>query len=110
VLGNISSRLLVGTGDNVLIGGFIVTGTQDKKVVVRALGPSLNLPDKLSNPILELHDSSGTVLQMNDDWVSSPNRQAIQDSGLAPSSDFESAIIATLPANGKSYTAIARTG
>jgi serine protease AprX len=108
VLGNISSRLRVETGDNVLIGGFIVTGTQDKKVVVRALGPSLGLPDKLANPTLELRDSSGGLVQLNDDWSTSPNRQAIIDSGLAPSSDLESAIIATLPANGKTYTAIVR--
>ena len=108
VLGNISSRLRVETGDNVLIGGFIVTGTQDKKVVVRALGPSLSLPNKLANPILELRDSSGGLVQVNDDWSTSPNRQAIIDSGLAPSNDLESAIIATLPANGKAYTAIVR--
>lgn len=91
-----------------MIGGFIVTGTQDKKVVVRALGPSLNLPGKLANPTLELRDSSGGLVQVNDDWSASPNRQAIQNSGLAPSSDLESAIIATLPANGSAYTAIVR--
>jgi serine protease AprX len=108
LLGNISSRLRVEPGDNALIGGFILTGAQDKKVVVRALGPSLNLPDKLQNPFLELRDSSGTLLQMNDDWNTSPNRQAIVDSGLAPANNLESAIIATLPANGKSYTAIVR--
>src|SRR5205823_5937937 len=88
VLGNISSRLRVETGVNILIGGFIITGTQDKKVVVRALGPSLNLPDKLANPTLELRDSSGRLVQFNDDWSTSPNRQAIIDSGLAPGSDL----------------------
>jgi hypothetical protein len=98
----------VGTGDNALIGGFIVTGTQDKKVVVRALGPSLSLPDKLANPTLELRDSSGGLVQFNDDWSTSPNRQAIIDSGLAPNSDLESAILATVPANGKTYTAVVR--
>jgi hypothetical protein len=92
----------------VLIGGFIVTGAQDKKVVVRALGPSLNLPDKLADPTLELRDAAGGLVQINDNWVNSPNRQAIQDTGLAPSNDLESAMIATLPANGKSYTAIVR--
>lgn len=106
MLGNISSRLRVETGDNVLIGGFIISGTQDKKVVVRALGPSLSLPDKLANPTLELRDSSG-LLQSNDDWSTSPNRQAIIDSGLAPSNNLESAIIATLQAN-KTYTAVVR--
>jgi hypothetical protein len=98
----------VGTGDNALIGGFIVTGAQDKKVVVRALGPSLSFPNKLANPTLELRDSSGGLVQMNDDWSTSPNRQAIIDNGLAPTNDLESAIIATLPANGKTYTAIVR--
>src|SRR5204863_9947805 len=108
VLGNISSRLDVGAGDNALIGGFIVTGTQDKKVVVRALGPSLGLPNKLADPILELRDSSGTLVQVNDNWSTSPNRQAIQNTGLAPADESESAIIATLPAHGNSYTAIVR--
>jgi serine protease AprX len=109
VLGDISSRILVQAGDNALIGGFIVTGSQDKKVVVRALGPSLNLPGKLADPVLELRDSAGTLVQTNDNWVNSPNRQAIQDSGLAPTNDNESAIIATLPANGNTYTAIVRS-
>ena len=76
--------------------------------MVRALGPSLSLPDKLANPTLELRDSSGRLVQFNDDWSTSPNRQAIIDSGLAPANDLESAIIATLPANGKSYTAVVR--
>jgi hypothetical protein len=108
VLGNLSSRLAVQTGNNVLIGGFIVTGVEDKKVIVRALGPSLNVPDKLANPVLELRDSDGRLIQVNDDWSTSPNRQAISDTGLAPSNDLESAITATLPANGKSYTAVVR--
>jgi hypothetical protein len=103
-----SSRLRVETGDNILIAGFIITGPQDKKIVVRALGPSLNLPDKMADPTLELRDSSGGLVQLNNDWSTSPNRQAIIDSGLAPSHDDESAIIATLPANGKTYTAIVR--
>jgi subtilisin family serine protease len=108
VLGNISSRLVVQTGDNALIGGFIVTGTQDKTVVVRGRGPSLNLPNKLADPILELRNSAGGLVQINDNWANSPNRQAIQNTGLAPTNDLESAIIATLPANGNSYTAIVR--
>jgi serine protease AprX len=108
VLGNVSSRLVVQTGDNALFGGFIVTGTQDKTVVVRALGPSLNLPNKLADPVLELRDAAGGVVQINDNWATSPNRQAIDDTGLAPTNDLESAIIATLPANGHAYTAIVR--
>lgn len=107
-LGNISSRVSVGTGDNALIGGFIVTGAQQKQVVVRAIGPSLGLAGQLTNPTLELRNSSGGLIQSNDDWVNSPDRQAIQDSGLAPANDLESAIIATLPANGQTYTAVVR--
>jgi hypothetical protein len=109
-LGNISTRLRVETADGVLIGGFIVTGTQPKRVIVRAIGPSLTavgVPGALTNPILELHDSSQT-LATNDNWMDAPNRQAIIDSGLAPSDDLESAILITLPANGADYTAIVR--
>ena len=58
VLANISTRLRVETGDNVLIGGFIITGTQPKKVIIRAIGPSLASPGALADPILELRDSS----------------------------------------------------
>jgi hypothetical protein len=106
-LANLSTRLKVGTGDNALIGGFIVTGTQPKKVIVRAIGPSLPLAGKLADPTLELYGPSG-LLQTNDNWVESPNRQAIIDSGVAPTNDKESAIIATLPANNSAYTAIVR--
>ena len=108
LLGDIATRLKVETGDNALIGGFILTGTVDKKVVVRALGPSLPLADRLANPTLELRDSAGMLIDQNDDWQSSPDKQAISDSGLAPADDLESAIIATLPAAGESYTAIVR--
>ena len=107
-LANISTRLRVETGDNVLIGGFIVTGTQSKKVMIRAIGPSLPFPDDLADPILELHDSSGALLDSNDNWVDSPNKQAIIDTTIAPTNDLESAIVATLPANSSGYTAIVR--
>jgi hypothetical protein len=110
VLANISTRLLVETGDNVLIGGFIVTGTQGKKVIVRAIGPSLNLAGTLGDPTLELRDGTGALLASNNDWKSSSSadRQAIIDSTIAPTNDLESAIVATLPANGAGYTAIVR--
>ena len=109
-LANISTRLRVETGDNVLIGGFIVTGTEQKKIMLRAIGPSLSqfFSDTLSDPILELRDGTGALIESNDNWIGSPNKQAIIDSGIAPSNDFESAIIATLPANGAGYTAIVR--
>lgn len=91
-----------------MIGGFIVTGTQAKQVLIRAIGPSLGLSGQLANPTLELRNSSQALLDQNDDWKTSVNKQAIIDSGLAPTQDLESAIIATLPANSQSYTAIIR--
>jgi hypothetical protein len=108
VLANISTRLRVETGDNVLIGGFIITGPQAKKIILRAIGPSLPFADRLANPTLELRNSAGSLLDSNDDWVNSPNKQAIIDSTIPPTNDFESAIVATLPANAAGYTAIVR--
>jgi hypothetical protein len=105
-LGNISTRLRVETGDNVLIGGFIVTGTQPKKIIVRAIGPSLPFADKLADPILELRDSSGALLEGNDNWIDSPNKQAIIDSTIPPTNDLESAIVRSVPP--AAYTAIVR--
>jgi hypothetical protein len=107
---NVSTRLRVLTGENVLIGGFIVTGTQSKKVILRAIGPSLakaGLQGVLANPTLELHDSSGATIASNDNWKDS-QQAAIQATQIAPSNDLESAIVATLPANNASYTAIVR--
>jgi hypothetical protein len=107
-LGNISTRLFVDTGNNALIGGFIVTGTAQKKVIVRAIGPSLTaFPDRLSDPTLELRDGSGALLMANDNWRSSQETE-ITASGVAPTNDMESAIVATLPANNAGYTAIVR--
>jgi CSLREA domain-containing protein len=106
-LANISTRLLVGTGDNVLFGGFIVSGTQSKRVIVLATGPSLNLAGKLADPTLELYQG-GTLLESNDNWVDSVNKQPIIDSGFAPANNLESAIIRTLPANNSQYTVIVR--
>ena len=103
VLGNISTRLLVGTGDEVLIGGFIITGEQPKKLIVRAIGPSLPLTGVLANPVLELHDSLGAVIATNDNWRSDQEAEIIA-TGLAPSNDNESAIVMTLIPG--SYTAI----
>lgn len=106
-LANISTRLRVETGDNVLIGGFIITGTEPKKVIIRGIGTSLPLADKLSDPTLELHGPNG-LIEANDNWVDSPNKQAIIDSTIPPSNDFESAIVQTLAANNAGYTAIVR--
>ena len=105
ILGNISTRSLVKTGDQVLIGGFIVTGTQPKKVIVRAIGPSLPIPGVLPNPFLELHDSSGALIDSNDNWRTDQEQEIIA-TGLAPSNNDESAIVMTLDPG--SYTAIVR--
>jgi T5SS/PEP-CTERM-associated repeat protein len=106
---NISTRGQVGVDDDVLIAGFIVTGTTDKQVLIRGLGPSLaanGITDPLADPTLELRDQTGALITFNDNWMDSPQRQAIIDSMLAPSDDREAAILATLAPG--SYTAILR--
>jgi hypothetical protein len=108
-LGNISTRAFVQTGDNVLIGGLIITGTGQKRVIVRAIGPSLvdhGIANPLPDPTLELHDHTGAVIASNDNWMDAPNKQEIIDSGLAPSNNLESAILTSLDPG--AYTAIAR--
>jgi spore coat protein A len=113
-LGNISTRLQVGTDDRVMIAGFIVQGSAPKKVLIRAAGPSLKqlgVSNALGNPRLELHDTN-TSIGMNNDWqttqiggvITSDQVAEIQNSGLAPNNPLESALIATLAPG--SYTAI----
>jgi hypothetical protein len=99
---NISTRLLIGTSENVLIGGFIITGNTPKLVVVRALGPSTGIASAMQDPTLELHDSSGHVV-FNDNWKDS-QQQIIQDTGIPPLDDRESAIVIALDPG--AYTAI----
>lgn len=106
-LANISTRIRVETGNNVLIGGFIITGAQPKKIIVRAIGPSLPLGGLLTDPILELHDSAGGLIAINDNWRSDQETE-INATGIPPGNDFESAIVQTLPANNAAYTAIVR--
>lgn len=107
-LANISTRLRVDTGDSVLIGGFIVvTGTQPKRVIVRAMGPSLPLAGALADPVLELRNSSGGLVASNDDWRTDQQAE-IMGTGLPPGNNLESAIVAILPANNSAYTAIVR--
>jgi uncharacterized Zn-binding protein involved in type VI secretion len=109
MLGNISTRTFVQTGDNVMIGGFIITGSGQKKVILRAIGPSLlnfGITNPLQDPTLELHDHTGAVIASNDNWMDAPNEQEIIDSGLAPSNNLESAILTSL--NPAAYTAIVR--
>ena len=107
-LANISTRSLVQTGDNVLIGGFIVVGSNPRKVIVRAIGPSLPLPGKLENPTLELRDANGGLVRENDNWRTGGQEAEIIATTIPPTNDLESAIVATLPANNASYTAIVR--
>ncbi len=108
VLGNISTRLPVGTGENVLIAGFQITGSGTKQVVVRALGPTLTqfgLSNAMEDTVLELHNASGAEIATNDDWQDDPNSQSIP-SVLRPSNEFESAILANLSPG--AYTAVLR--
>ena len=116
LLANISTRGFVQTGDNAMIGGFIVV-TQPTRVIIRAIGPSLTqfgVPDVLANPQLELHDVTTSLIGRNDDWqatqlggiITSDQVAEIQKSQLAPTNPAEAAIIATLPPG--SYTAIVR--
>jgi uncharacterized membrane protein len=103
---NISTRETVGTGDNVLIGGFIVTGTTPKKVLLRALGPSLaafGLNGVLQDPVLELHDEAGATILTNDNWRDTQEADIIA-TGIPPEDDRESAIVATLDPG--AYTAV----
>ena len=117
MLSNISTRSFVQTGDNVMIGGFIVQGTAPKTVIIRAIGPELipfGVPDVLANPTLELHDVTGALIGSNDNWqttiiggiITQNQVQDIINSGHAPTDGMESAIIGTLPAG--NYTAIVR--
>ena len=102
---NISTRLDVLAGNNVLIGGFIITGTEPKKVIVRAIGPSLGplgVAGALADPTLELHEPDGTVI-MNDNWRDTQENEIIATT-IPPSDDLESAIVATLAPG--AYTAI----
>jgi hypothetical protein len=118
ILGNISTRSFVQTGDDVMIGGFIVQGTnQPKRVIVRAIGPELTqygVPNPLADPTLELHDGTGALIASNDDWqhtiiggiITADQVAEIQNSGHVPGDPRESAIIANLPPG--NYTAIVR--
>jgi pectin methylesterase-like acyl-CoA thioesterase len=105
---NISTRLRVGTGDGVAIGGFIITGVAPKKVFLRAIGPSLQgLDDVLADPILELRDAAGDLIMANDNWRDNAGSASeLTTIGLAPADDAESALIITLLPG--QYTAIVR--
>jgi uncharacterized protein (DUF1800 family) len=102
---NLSTRMVVQTGDNVLIGGFIVYGSGQKKIAVRAMGPSLPVAGKLADPMVELHDATGAIVASNDNWRSSQQNEII-NAGLAPGNDLESALIATI--NPGAYTVVVK--
>ena len=116
-LGNISTRSFVQTVNNVMIGGFIIQGSQAKRVIIRVIGRELipfGVPNVLNDPTLELHNSAGTLIASNNNWqttiiggiITADQVSAIQNSGHAPTQPSESAIIASLqPGN---YTAIVR--
>ena len=108
-LGNTSTRGSVGTGDNVLISGFVVGDVDSATVIVRALGPSLasqGVSGVLSDPTLTIYDSTGSVIASNDNWLDDVNWVDIRKNALSPKDPRESALVLHLPA-GK-YTAIVR--
>jgi len=108
-LTNVSTRGFVGTGENVMIGGFILSGgSGERQILIRALGPTLaqppfNITGNLADPTLILVDANGTVVASNDDWRSSQQNE-IQATGLAPPNDREAAILTSLPSG--NFTAI----
>jgi hypothetical protein len=104
-LGNISTRLRVQTGDNALIGGFIITGTEPKTVIVRGLGPSLPVPGALADPVIEVYGSSGQLVAANDNWREGLYADQVAGT-LPPASDLESALHGTI--NPGAYTVVVR--
>ena len=110
-LGNLSVRADVQNGDNVLIDGIILRGGNPRRVLFRAIGPSLKsngtaVLGTLQNPTLELRDQNGVLLRANDDWGDAPNVSEIQSTGLAPPDSRESAVLMTLTSG--NYTSIVR--
>ena len=109
-LANISTRGFVQTGDDCMIGGFIVDRSESARVLIRALGKSLEnaatpVPNALQNPFLELHDTDGNLIKENDDWQDTAEGE-ITATGIPPQDEKESAILANL--RGGNYTAIVR--
>ncbi|MEY2579115.1 MAG: hypothetical protein QOI49_1939 [Verrucomicrobiota bacterium] len=102
-LANISTRLAVGSGDNVLIAGFTITGSQPKKVIVRGLGPLLPVNANLADPTLELHDSFGGTVAGNDNWRDT-QQDELKGTTIPPTNDYDSAIVRTLDPG--AYTAV----
>jgi hypothetical protein len=105
-LANISIRLRVQTADNAMIGGFIITGTAPKTVIVRGIGPSLALAGALTDPFIDVYGPSGEFLATNDNWRDAASSQQIIASGLAPTNDLEPALWGIL--NPGAYTVVVR--
>ena len=101
---NLSTRLVVQPGDNALIGGFIIRGSEPKNVIVRGIGPSLNVPGKLADPVIQLFNSSNVNIASNDDWKL--EQQKVEATGLQPSNDKESALVVSLDPG--AYTVVMR--
>jgi hypothetical protein len=107
VLRNISTRGFIGTGDNVVIGGFIIQGSQPATVIVRGIGFSLSalgFSNAISDPVITVYDSNKRQVATNDDWFTSENGATIASYGLDPANSIESALYLTL--NPGSYTAV----
>jgi hypothetical protein len=103
---NISTRLEVRTGDQVPIGGFIISGSVPKRIILRAIGPSLGplgVANPLADPVLELHGTDGSLITTNDNWKDA-GQSDIEATGFAPSDDRESALVRTLDSG--SYTIV----
>jgi hypothetical protein len=110
-LANLSTRVNVGEGDNAVIAGFITSGGPTKRIMIRALGSSLEssgITDALADPVLELYDGDGVLIASNDNWQDNANEQEIIDTGLAPELDNESVILLQVPSDdaGVAYTAV----
>jgi hypothetical protein len=108
-LTNVSGRSFVGTGDNVLISGFIVGDVDNATVIVRAIGPSLasrGVSGVLSDPTLEIYDSTGSIIASNDNWLDDVNWIDVRKNALSPIDERESALVLHLPAG--AYTAVVR--
>jgi fibronectin type III domain protein len=102
---NVATRTFVQNGENVMIGGFIIVGNKPKKIIIRAIGPSLvraGIAGAMVDPLLKLHNSKGGLIASNDDWIS--RRQEVLATGVAPTDTREAAIVATLPPG--NYTAV----
>ena len=101
--------MLVQTGDRVGIGGFIITGSTAKRVVLRAIGPSLaqfGIPNVLADPVMELHGPAGFPTVINDNWRDTQDPLPIIEAGLAPTDDHESAMLVNI--NPGAYTAVVK--